>query len=250
MQRRSLVVVWAVLLFCFYVEQNWFTVRTDHQALKLTIDLKEVFRRAAWWRLCLKILDLEDRRMLGQKHIAVDALSLYTKISQTSSILSTTARRTRPTKCTLLITKRTAWVVEPHALHSFASFQKGKTYCRQYAEQADARDSQYIYNEFSILSKCAHSDGATWTAFRRCYEQGCWQTNTTRRHLATLVRDGYATQWESCTTGLKWQMESSFKWNTANRVKDADNLQRINVFYSFYLQNVSPNLSLWSFSSF
>lgn len=69
-----LAVAWAVLRLRPYVGRNLFIVRTDLQAFKWMLDLKQSSDRLARWRLRLTKLGLEIQHRPGRKNIEADAL--------------------------------------------------------------------------------------------------------------------------------------------------------------------------------
>lgn len=74
--REYLAVVWAVWLLRPYIEESEFTVRTDHQALKWTLDLKERSGRLERWQLVLMKLESDYQHHAGFVYQEVDVLFL------------------------------------------------------------------------------------------------------------------------------------------------------------------------------
>lgn len=80
--KECLAVVQAVLLLRPYLERSHFGIRTDQQALRWTLDLKESNGRRAWWKLRLMEFDFEIVHLPPLYQQAADAMYRLPKVDR------------------------------------------------------------------------------------------------------------------------------------------------------------------------
>lgn len=84
MHKECPAVVWGILLVRPYLENSWFTVRTDHEALKRLMMMSGAYEKRARWRLRLWEFEFDIVHRAGIKHQETDTLSrLPTKDTKT-----------------------------------------------------------------------------------------------------------------------------------------------------------------------
>lgn len=86
-KRECLAIVCSVLLLQTYLEGQCFTIQTEHDALKWTLDLADSTGRLAPLRLRLSEFDLNVIHHAGIMHQATDALSRLSNIVKDESPL-------------------------------------------------------------------------------------------------------------------------------------------------------------------
>ena len=74
-EQECLAVVWAVLILRPYLEGTEFTIRTDHDSLKLLLNLSDATGRLQRWRLRLQQFEYVINHCPGVQHRAADAVS-------------------------------------------------------------------------------------------------------------------------------------------------------------------------------
>ena len=181
--KECLAVVWAVLMLRPYVEGTHFVVRTDHQALKWILDLKESTGRLARWRLRLMEFDFEVVHKPGAFHKAPDALSRL----PTTEVDNTEVDDEVPTYCVPDVDDLRGvdvdvlpsdWdqymdvltiVGEPDDdesvpdipdIETFIREQKEDPYCREMAAEVGRVGSQFDVDENGVLCRRASTDQA------------------------------------------------------------------------------------------
>ncbi|KAF9761434.1 Retrovirus-related Pol polyprotein from transposon [Nosema granulosis] len=81
-EKECLAILWAVKKMKVYLS-NEFTIRTDHQALKWLLDLKEAKVRLMRWKLSLQSYKYKVEYVQGKKNVIADALSRLVLIATT-----------------------------------------------------------------------------------------------------------------------------------------------------------------------
>lgn len=76
MQCECLAIVWSVMKLQPYLEGNRFNILTDHDSLKLKLDLADARSRLARWRLRTARFPFDVVNRVVFRHQEADALSL------------------------------------------------------------------------------------------------------------------------------------------------------------------------------
>jgi hypothetical protein len=74
-EKEFLTIIWAILHLRPYLEQQKFTIRTDHHSLRWVLKLSDAKGRLARWRLRLLELDYEVQYHPGVLHHGADMMS-------------------------------------------------------------------------------------------------------------------------------------------------------------------------------
>ncbi|WUR04562.1 endonuclease [Vairimorpha necatrix] len=80
-EKECLAIVWAVKKLRIYITRE-FTIRTDHQALKWLLNLKDSTGRLMRWILALQEYNYVIKHIPGTKNVMADALSRIVMISK------------------------------------------------------------------------------------------------------------------------------------------------------------------------
>lgn len=73
--RECLPVVFDVLMLSPYPKRSWFTIPTDHDAIRWILNITDVTGRLVRWLLRLQVSDFDVVQMAGVKHQAANASS-------------------------------------------------------------------------------------------------------------------------------------------------------------------------------
>ncbi len=88
-EKECLAVVWAALHLRSYQEGAEFTIRTDHHALRLVLNLSEPQERLARWRLRLLEFESLVEYRAGAQHHAADYLHRSTTDEEDNALFDT-----------------------------------------------------------------------------------------------------------------------------------------------------------------
>ena len=120
-ERECLATVWSMRTLLPYLEGTRFTVRTDHDALRLILNLTDSTGRLARWRLLLSEFDFDIDYIPGRRNSVSDAMSRLLALRSPSQ--STPIETDVPTfsveercnpSCTHLKVLMTAKADDPH----------------------------------------------------------------------------------------------------------------------------------------
>lgn len=134
--------------------------RTTYQALNWILDSKKSSGCLVRCRLRVMEFEFEIQHSSGRKHMVVDALPRLPATPTDDSDLDNEIPTYKANEAHAINDTESDIKVEPLTTKSFVSAQEDDAYCRKLAEETETSDSQYSYDERSIVSRRARLDRA------------------------------------------------------------------------------------------
>lgn len=236
-QPEFLAIVLSVLIIRPYLKRNPFTIRTDHDYLKLICNLADKTGRLARWGLRLSQFEFDDGRLAGTEQKAADTLSRMPADSANTTpiedeiliaVIDMTSYRFIPksiyhsslyaVRLLPMWLRTTESAPDAPTLEPFIEKHALEPSCQQNIAQAGSAKADFTVDENGLVARKATIDGAIQILAPRALRK---QLLYHSHHSVTVVhpvKDECMIKFAESSTSRTWRMMYTIPSATASHV--------------------------------